>query len=109
MHREYLHVGKGRDLGFNSVPGGWLGWFGHMNLKLLLHHKYWIVIAYQYFRDFQQCIANYDNLQVLFFFAKLSQGTGEQLLTRQMFRLGHEMATCTVDKVVNGSWYEDVT
>eukprot|EP00913_Durusdinium_trenchii_P012210 g11468.t1 len=46
VHREYLHVGKGRDLGFNSV---------------------------------------------LFFFAKLSQGTGEQLLTRQMFRLGHEM------------------
>eukprot|EP00435_Cladocopium_sp_Y103_P061950 s1579_g23.t1 len=45
-HREYLHVGKGRDLGFNSV---------------------------------------------LFFFAKLSQGTGEQLLTRQMKRLGDEL------------------
>ncbi|CAL1132375.1 unnamed protein product [Cladocopium goreaui] len=46
LHREYLHVGKGRDLGFNSV---------------------------------------------LFFFAKLFQGTGEQLLTRQMKRLGDEL------------------
>jgi len=45
-HTEYLHLAKGRDLGFNTV---------------------------------------------LTFFAKLSAGTGEQLLTRQMLRLGHVM------------------
>lgn len=42
-HKEYFHLAKGRDLGFNSV---------------------------------------------LKFFSKLSSGSGEQLLTRQMFRLG---------------------
>ncbi|CAE8594116.1 unnamed protein product [Polarella glacialis] len=42
-HCEYFHVGKGRDLGFNSVLG---------------------------------------------FFSKLASGAGEQILTRQMFRLG---------------------
>ncbi|CAJ1419139.1 unnamed protein product [Effrenium voratum] len=46
VHREYMHVAKGRDLGFNTV---------------------------------------------LTFFSKLSAGTGEQLLTRQMLRLGHEL------------------
>jgi len=45
-HREYFHLTKGRDLGFNSVLG---------------------------------------------FFSKLSGGTGEQILTRQMFRLGQAM------------------
>eukprot|EP00931_Biecheleriopsis_adriatica_P013175 TRINITY_DN11451_c1_g1_i1.p1 TRINITY_DN11451_c1_g1~~TRINITY_DN11451_c1_g1_i1.p1 ORF type:complete len:1910 (-),score=325.40 TRINITY_DN11451_c1_g1_i1:23-5515(-) len=42
-HREYFHLAKGRDLGFNSV---------------------------------------------LRFFSKLSSGSGEQILTRQFFRLG---------------------
>ncbi len=28
VHREYLHVGKGRDLGFNSVPRGIVGMVG---------------------------------------------------------------------------------
>jgi len=45
-HTEYMHLAKGRDLGFNTV---------------------------------------------LTFFAKLSSGTGEQVLTRQMLRLGHVM------------------
>ena len=45
-HCEYFHMGKGRDLGFNTVNG---------------------------------------------FFSKLSGGTGEQLLTRQMSRLGLEL------------------
>lgn len=54
VHREYLHVTKGRDLGFNTI---------------------------------------------LTFFAKLSAGTGEQLLTRQVLRLAHtldlpEFLTC---------------
>lgn len=42
-HREYFHLAKGRDLGFNTVLG---------------------------------------------FFSKLSSGTGEQVITRQAFRLG---------------------
>jgi len=42
-HREYFHLAKGRDMGFNAVLG---------------------------------------------FFSKLSSGTGEQLLSRQTFRLG---------------------
>ncbi|OLP85560.1 1,3-beta-glucan synthase component bgs3 [Symbiodinium microadriaticum] len=46
VHREYLHVAKGRDLGFNTI---------------------------------------------LTFFSKLSAGTGEQMLTRQMARLGNEL------------------
>ncbi|CAJ1393426.1 unnamed protein product [Effrenium voratum] len=45
-HREYFHLAKGRDLGFNAV---------------------------------------------LKFFSKLSSGSGEQLLTRQMCRLGQLM------------------
>ncbi|CAK9114863.1 1 [Durusdinium trenchii] len=46
-HKEYFHLSKGRDLGFNSV---------------------------------------------LKFFSKLSSGSGEQLLTRQMCRLGQLMS-----------------
>merc|ERR1719210_2188108 len=46
FHKEYFHLAKGRDLGFNTVLG---------------------------------------------FFSKLSSGTGEQMLTRQMFRLGQEL------------------
>jgi len=42
-HREYFHLAKGRDMGFNAVLG---------------------------------------------FFSKLSSGTGEQILSRQTFRLG---------------------
>jgi len=45
-HREYFHLAKGRDLGFNTVLG---------------------------------------------FFSKLSSGTGEQILTRQVFRLGQTL------------------
>ncbi|CAE8584857.1 unnamed protein product [Polarella glacialis] len=44
VHREYFHLAKGRDLGFNTV---------------------------------------------LTFFSKLAAGTGEQILTRQMLRIGH--------------------
>jgi len=51
-HREYFHVAKGRDLGFNAV---------------------------------------------LSFFSKLSNGTGEQLLTRQVLRLCRE---CGLERVL---------
>eukprot|EP00929_Paragymnodinium_shiwhaense_P124247 TRINITY_DN9934_c0_g2_i1.p1 TRINITY_DN9934_c0_g2~~TRINITY_DN9934_c0_g2_i1.p1 ORF type:complete len:1922 (+),score=375.34 TRINITY_DN9934_c0_g2_i1:48-5813(+) len=44
FHREYMHLAKGRDLGFNAVLG---------------------------------------------FFSKLSSGAGEQVITRQMYRLGN--------------------
>jgi len=46
LHREYFHLAKGRDLGFNTVLG---------------------------------------------FFSKLSSGTGEQIITRQAFRLGQAL------------------
>ena len=85
-------------LQFGAQGDGWDGWITW--IYITNDYNDWIVslcaLHIKYLGDFQRCIANDGNLQVLFFFAKLSQGTGEQLLTRQMFRLGHEMATCNV-------------
>ena len=74
--QEYFHLAKGRDLGFNSVA--WI------NVALVGGHP-----------TVRESVLP----QVLKFFSKLSSGSGEQLLTRQMFRLGQLLCTCCTENL----------